>query len=116
MRWDPYLRSQRPSQGKADANISSIDFSAERGKTGVNLRRHHPQEFKALPSNQKDELVTLQKFQDGQKTLDKSRMVAEKKRKQSSGNGGGGNSVSGGSYKGEITKMKVIGRRNSRRQ
>ena len=55
---DPYRCSQRPSQGKAGANISSIDFSTGRGKTGIDLRWHHTQKFKALPSNQKDELVT----------------------------------------------------------
>ena len=35
---DPYRRSQRPSQGKPGANISSIDFRAGRGKSGINLR------------------------------------------------------------------------------
>ena len=113
---DPYHRFQRASQGKAGANISSIDFSAGRGKTGVDLRWHHPQEFKALPSNQKDELVTWQKSQDGQKTLDKSRMVAEKKRKQSGGNGGGGIVVVVVDIKVNKTKMKDLGKRGSRKQ
>ena len=79
------------------ANISSIDFSAGRGKFGVDLRWHYPKESKALPSDKKDELVTWQKSQDDQKTLEKSRVVMEKKSKQFCGNGGGGDD----SYKGK---------------
>ena len=55
---DPYQCSQILNQGKPGANISSIDFSNGRETSGVHLSYHHPKEFKALPSDQKDELVT----------------------------------------------------------
>ena len=55
---DSYCRSQRPSPGKPGANISIVDFNAGIGNSGVDLRLHHPKEFKALQSDQKDELVT----------------------------------------------------------
>ena len=56
---DPYLRSQKlnPNQQKGGAKISSIDFNAGRGVSGVGFRWHHPKEFKALGPDQKDELV-----------------------------------------------------------
>ena len=50
---DPYKRGgQKQDSGKqrggAGVNISAIDFSAGRGSSGVDLRCHHPKEFKAL--------------------------------------------------------------------
>ena len=50
----PFIKTGTPR--KPSANISSIDFSSGRGVSGVNLRWHHPTEFKGLPKNQKDEL------------------------------------------------------------
>ena len=81
---DPYKRGgQRQISRKqhGEANISAIDFSAGRGSTGVDLRWHHPKEFKALPPDQKEELCTWQKSQDGKKILEKSKASADKKRK-----------------------------------
>ena len=48
----------------------------------MDLRWHHPKEFKALLSDKKDELTAWQKTQEGKKVLEKSREAADKKRKQ----------------------------------
>ena len=46
-----------PNQGKGEgANVSSINFSAGRGSSGVENRWHHPREFKALSSEHEEEL------------------------------------------------------------
>ena len=76
---DPYRRSQKNPQGqqRGGDNISAIDFNAGRGSSGVDLRWHHPKEFKALPNDQKDELVTWQKSQEGKKILDTIKSVSE---------------------------------------
>ena len=97
---DPYRRLQKTPQGqqRGGANISSIDFNAGRGSSGVDLRWHHPTEFKALPNDQKEELMKWQKSQDGRKILNKSKEAAIKKCKaelQSAG-GGGANKPKGG--------------------
>ena len=42
---------------------------------------HHPKEFRALPGDQKDELVAWQKTQEGKKVLHKSKETASLKRK-----------------------------------
>ena len=50
---DPYRRQQKhPTK---NANVSGASF-AGRGSSGVDLRWHHPKEFKELSSDQKDEL------------------------------------------------------------
>ena len=77
---DPYRRAQKPSSS-SNATISGIDFHAGRGSSGVDLRWHHPKEFRALPSDQKDELVAWQKTQEGKKVLNKSKEAASLKRK-----------------------------------
>ena len=56
---DPYKRSiKNQNESTRQANVSAIDFGAGRDATGVDLRWHHPKEFKKLSSNQKDELMT----------------------------------------------------------
>ena len=63
-----------------DANISGLDFNAGQGSSGADLRWHHPKDFKALSSDQKDDLTTWQKTNEGKKILNKSREAADKKR------------------------------------
>ena len=78
---DPYRWSQRPNAGKPGASISSINFGANKGSSGVDLRWHHPKEFRILPDEQKGKLTTWQKTQKGRNILDKSKAALEKKRK-----------------------------------
>ena len=81
---DPYRRSQRipPPRG---ANVSAIDFNAGRGSTGVDLRWHPTRDFKKLPSDQKDELISWMKTQEGKKLMSESRKSFQSglKRKES---------------------------------
>jgi hypothetical protein len=77
---DPFKRSQRPPT-KPNAQVSSIDFASGRGDSGVDLRWHTPNEFKALTQEQRDELVAWQKTPDGKTTLNKSREDHKNKRK-----------------------------------
>ena len=80
---DPYRRSHKtPTTTGRDANISAIDFSAGRGSSGVDLRWHHPKEFKKLPAAQKEELTTWMKTQEGKKTMKASRKAAQKDKKR----------------------------------
>ena len=62
---DPYRRSSRNSTRQA--NISSIDFSAGRGSSGVDLRWHTRKEFLKLSKAQKDELSDWLKTDEGKK-------------------------------------------------
>jgi hypothetical protein len=78
---DPYKRAQRPPSGRPNAQVSAIDFGSGRGETGVDLRWHTPNEFKALTNEQKQELVTWQKSPDGKTSLKKSREESKSKRK-----------------------------------
>lgn len=81
---DPYRRSQRSNNNNPKtANVSSIDFSAGRGTSGVDLRWHPRNEFQRLPSEQKDELLEWMKSNDGKKAMKKSRDAFIKKRKAS---------------------------------
>ena len=107
---DPYRRSQRGPSRNPDANISEIDFGSGRGSSGVDLRWHHPKEFKALSADKKDELISWQKSNEGKKILAKSREAADKKRKadgKSGGGGGGGKgkkTVSEGAWKKKLKR------------
>ena len=58
---DPYKRSQRSSGPPRQANVSTIDFSAGRGTTGVDLRWYPRKEFHKLPKEQKEELIEWNK-------------------------------------------------------
>jgi len=81
---DPYRRQQRNTSSKG-AQVSGVSF-AGRGSSGVDLRWHHPKEFKELSSEQKDELTQWQSSSEGKKTLDKSKKeAAEKRRKRHEG-------------------------------
>ena len=103
---DPFKRSSRTPTGNQNggANISAIDFSAGRGGSGVDLRWHHPKEFKALPEDQKDELVKWQKTQEGKKLLDKSRGVATAKKRKAEGGGKGTDTSKGKTTEGNWKK------------
>ena len=79
---DPFSRSRRQRE-RPNAQISAIDFSAGRGpKTGVDLRWHSPPEFKALSKEQKDELISWQKTDEGKATLNKSKAEKDKSGKR----------------------------------
>ena len=107
---DPYRRYQRTPSRNPDANVSEIDFSSGRGSSGVDLRWHHPKEFKALSAEKKDELIQWQKSNEGRKILAKSREAADKKRKADGkplGGGGGGKGnkpVSEGAWKKKLKR------------
>ena len=73
---DPYKRSQRGYNVSKNANIASIDFSAGRGQTGVDLRWHPKSEFNKLSQEKKDELMKWQRTADGKRTLKASRKAA----------------------------------------
>ena len=75
---DPYKKnkSQHP---KHTATISGVTYQGGRGQSGVDLRWHHPKEFKDLPSAQKDELCRWQKSSKGRKVMDASRSDAKRK-------------------------------------
>ena len=64
---DSYKRSHRNpnSNGQRQANVSSIGFNASRGSSGIDLRWHHPREFRKLSNDQKDELMTWLKTEAG---------------------------------------------------
>ena len=109
---DPYRRSQKSSSKTPLAQISGIDFSAGRGSSGVDLRWHHPKEFKALSSDKKTELCNWQKTQDGKKSLKKSRLEAEKRqavdwyKEGGAGKGkrGGNTTISDGAWKKKLKR------------
>ena len=61
---DPYRRSTRSNKDR-QANVSSLDFGAGRGSTGVDLRFHPKDKFLALPQEQKDELSEWLSTNDG---------------------------------------------------
>ena len=73
---DPYRRSTRSNKDRF-ANVSSIDFSAGRGSTGVDLRFHPKDKFLALPQDQKDELRQWLATNDGKQA--KKEYFKEKK-------------------------------------
>jgi len=73
---DPYRRSSR--NNTRQANVSSIDFSAGRGSSGVDLRWHTRREFLKLSKEQKDELSNWLKTDEGKKHK-KDRMQDNKK-------------------------------------
>ena len=62
---DPYRRSNR--NNTRQANVSSIDYSAGRGSSGVDLRWHTRREFLKLSKEQKDELSGWLKTDEGKK-------------------------------------------------
>ena len=78
---DPYKRQQRHPSNKGGAQVSGVSF-AGRGNTGVDLRWHHPKEYKELSNEQKDELSQWQSSSEGKKILDKSKKEAAEKRKK----------------------------------
>ena len=83
---DPYRRSttRGPQSQNKVANVSSITFSG-RGNSGVDLRWHTRKEFKALTSEQKDELCQWQSSSEGKKELKTQRKNNSKKRKSDTG-------------------------------
>ena len=94
---DPYRRSQRtPTNTGRTATISAIDFSAGRGNSGVDLRWHPKKEFKTLSDDQKEELLTWMKSNEGKKVMKDSRKAFSKKRKAEQGGDKQNNSPSNG--------------------
>lgn len=88
---DPYRRSNRSTNNNnRSANVSAIDFHAGRGETGVDLRWHHPKEFKALNNAQKDELCSWLKTEEGKKSKAESKKAMSGKKRKDGGNGDNG--------------------------
>ena len=73
---DPFKRSSKAGGNPREANISSLDSSAGRGKPGVDLRCHPTKDFKALSDEQQAELKTFMKSSDGKKLMKKSPAAA----------------------------------------
>jgi hypothetical protein len=80
---DPYRRSQKSGGNPRQASVSSIDFGAGRGTTGVDLRWYPNDDFRKLPENQKTELREWMKTQEGKKAMRKSRADAQKRKQDS---------------------------------
>ena len=101
---DPYRKSQRGGGKGGGAQISSIDFKAGRGSTGVDLRWHPKKEFKNLTDEQREELTTWMKTSEGRKHMKKSRESSNAKRKRD-GNGNGNDKGAGnGNWKKKFKK------------
>ena len=62
---DPYHRSIRSAGRKAD--VSSFDFKAGRGSSGVDPRGHPKEDFIKLSKEQKDELSNGLRMDEGMK-------------------------------------------------
>ncbi len=79
---DPYKRSTKGNKpGSREANVSAISFHGGRGETGVDLRWHPTEDFKALPDDQREELNEwLHNTPEGNKVRD-----ANLKKKKTSG-------------------------------
>jgi hypothetical protein len=75
---DPFKRSNKVGGNPRNANVSAIDFGAGRGTTGVDLRWHSNKDFKKLSEEQKTELRSFMRSQEGKKLMRKSR--AEKRK------------------------------------
>ena len=71
---DPYVKGKHKVGGRT-ATVSSVDYSAGRGGTGVDLRWHTPQEYRALSKEEKDELHQWQQSAAGKEVINKSREV-----------------------------------------
>ena len=63
---DPYRRTTR--NPNRSANVSAIDFSVGRGKTGVDLRFHPKDKYMELPKDQQDELSDWLSTKEGKKS------------------------------------------------
>ena len=102
---DPYRRAQRPVPGR-NANVSSIDFSAGRGSSGVDLRWHPTKDFKKLPEDQKSELVHWMSTQEGKKLMKESRKNHQSslKRKDGDRSPPGNNKSGNGNWKRRLKK------------
>ena len=62
---DPYRRTSRSTGRNAD--VSSIEFKASRGSSGVDLRWHTKEDFIKISQEQKDELRNWMKTAEGMK-------------------------------------------------
>ncbi len=103
---DPYRKGQGGGQGKGrGAQISSIDFKAGRGSTGVDLRWHPKKEFRNLSDEQREELTTWMRTSEGKKFMKKSRDTNNAKRKRDgNGNGNDKQGNNGGNWKKKFKK------------
>ena len=93
---DPVARSAVKSKRKRSGNPSILAL-AGRGETGVDFRWHNRNEFKALSSNQKDELSAWRNTASGKKAMEEAKATFKAKRdaKKQKQEGGGGNTGSG---------------------
>ena len=92
---DSYRRSTRQNNDQ-DANISTIDFGAGRGSTGVDLRFYPKDKFVALPQDQKDELREQLSTNEGKQSKkeffqDKNSNKRDDDNKRKRDNNAGGN-------------------------
>ena len=85
---DPYKRANKGGGNPRQGNISALDFKAGRGTTGVDLRWHTVQEYKNLGDDQRVELQSFMRSEEGKKLMKKSRAAAAKKRNTDSSDKG----------------------------
>ena len=71
---DPYVKGKHKGGGRT-ATVSSLDYASGSGGTGVDLRWHTPQEYRALSKEEKDELHQWQQSVAGKEVISKSREV-----------------------------------------
>jgi len=101
---DPYRRSSKSNPKMAEPKISAVSF-AGRGQSGVDLRWHTRQEFRALSSDKKDELTAWQRSNDGKAAIKKSRDSVDGNRNNRKRNGGeGGNKSDSETWKKKFKK------------
>jgi hypothetical protein len=98
---DPYYRSIR--NNSRQANVSSIDFRAGRGSSGVDLRWHTRKEFLKLSKEQKDELSDWLKTDEGKKHK-KERFQSDGNTKDGSHKRKADDKSSGGNWKKKFRK------------
>lgn len=97
---DPYRKSSR--HASRTANVSSIDFGAGRGSTGVDLRWHSREAFIKLPKEHKDELSEWLRTDEGKKV--KKEALSNKSNRDRKGNKRTGDDNSGGNWKKKFKK------------
>ena len=94
---DPVERTAVKSKRRRDTRNPSISALAGRGELGVDFRWHNRNEFKALNSDQKDELSAWRNTAPGKKSMEeaKAKFKAKRDAKKQKQEGGGGNAGGG---------------------
>ena len=76
----PFRRNSKTTT--RTAHVASIEFGAGRGSTGVDLRWHSLKDYRALPAEQKAELDTWLKTQEGKAVAKEGRKALKRSREE----------------------------------